>query len=474
MDTGCTMDENVAYYALERARSDYAEVRMEELRGMQAVLKNGNLDIFQLSSSYGLSVRVLADGGLGFASTNVVTKESVAQAVEKAENLAKTSASKNKNPIRFSEEKMYKDTYTVPQKKNFEDHDRAQEMLDLNKHLASEPGLVFQIYQYEDEQKTKYYINSEGAEIRSEIPRVGIIAILTVAEGGKSEQCQLHFGGIGGWEAFESFNLYETLSKEVRVLYRVLTEGKKSPKEPVSVVMGPEVVGIAAHESCGHPFEADRILGREAAQAGESFVKPDMIGGTVGTELVNIAEDPAIEGSNGFYLYDDEGVKARKRLLIKEGKINEFLTNKETAFVLGGHSNGAARAVRYDREPIVRMTNTYFCPGDYTRDELIEETKEGVLMESFTEWNIDDTRFNQRYIGREAYLIENGEVTSPIMRPVLEVTTTGFYSSVEAVAKEITLFAGTCGKGDPSQGVPTSMGGPYVKLKEIRLGGAHG
>jgi TldD protein len=238
--------------------------------------------------------------------------------------------------------------------------------------------------------------------------------------------------------------------------------------------MGPEVVGIAAHESCGHPFEADRILGREAAQAGESFVKPDMIGETVGTELVNIAEDPAIEGSNGFYLYDDEGVKARKRMLIKEGKINELLTNKETAFVLGGHSNGAARAVRYDREPIVRMTNTYFCPGDYTRDELIEETKEGVLMESFTEWNIDDTRFNQRYIGREAYLIENGEVTSPITRPVLEVTTTGFYSSVEAVAKEMTLFAGTCGKGDPPQGAPTSMGGPYVKLKEIRLGGAHG
>ncbi|MBU7026531.1 MAG: TldD/PmbA family protein [Theionarchaea archaeon] len=468
------MDEDIAQLALKRAQSDYAEVRMEELRGVQMVIKNGNLDVYQLNSAYGLSARVLADGGLGFASTNVLTKENVINAVEKAEKLARVSAVRNENPIGLSEEKMYTNTYTVPQKKSLDDVDRAHELLVLNTRTASENGLVSQLYEYEDEQRVKYYINSEGAEIRSTIPRMNLLAFLTVVENGKSEQCQLQFGGIGGWETFEGFNLTERLPKEIKVVNRVLKEGKPPPKDPVNVVIGPEVVGITVHESCGHPFEADRILGREAAQAGESFVKPDMIGYRVGSDLVNIAEDPSIEGSYGFYLYDDEGVKARKRMLVKEGKINEFLSNRETAFVLGGLSNGSARSMGYNREPIVRMANTYFCAGDYTKDELIEETKKGILMESFTEWNIDDTRFNQRYIGREAYLIEKGEVTSPVLRPVLEVTTTGFYSSVEAVAKEVTLSAGTCGKGEPSQGAPTSMGGPYVRLKEIRLGGVHG
>lgn len=472
--TACTMNENLAHNALKRAQSDYAEVRMEELTSLQVVIKNGNLDIFQLKSSYGLSVRVLADGGLGFATTNVLTKESVDQVVKKAEKLARTSAAKNKHSIGLSEEDVYTDSYGVPQKKNAEDVDRVQELLSINSRLESEAGLVFQIYDYEDEQRVKYFINSEGAEIRSEIPRLSLLAVLTVMEGGKSEQCQLQYGGIGGWETFEGFNLYEKLPREIQVVYRALKEGKKPPAEPVDVVMGPEVVGIAAHESCGHPFEADRILGREAAQAGESFVNPDMRGDVLGTELVTIAEDPTIEGSYGFYLYDDEGVKAKKRLLIKEGRINEFLTNKETAYVLGGHSNGAARAIGYDREPIVRMANTYFSAGDSSKDEMIEETKKGILMESFTEWNIDDTRFNQRYIGREAYFIEDGEVTLPVVRPVLEITTKGFYSSVEAVGRDLTLFAGTCGKGDPPQGAPTSMGGPYVKLKNIRLGGAHG
>ncbi len=472
--TACTMNENLAHNALKRAQSDYAEVRMEELTSLQVVIKNGNLDIFQLKSSYGLSVRVLADGGLGFATTNVLTKESVDQVVKKAEKLARTSAAKNKHSIGLSEEDVHTDSYGVPQKKNVEDVDRVQELLSINSRLESEAGLVFQIYDYEDEQRVKYFINSEGAEIRSKIPRLSLLAVLTVMEGGKSEQCQLQYGGIGGWETFEGFNLYEKLPREIQVVYRALKEGKKPPAEPVDVVMGPEVVGIAAHESCGHPFEADRILGREAAQAGESFVNPDMRGDVLGTELVTIAEDPTIEGSYGFYLYDDEGVKAKKRLLIKEGRINEFLTNKETAYVLGEYSNGAARAIGYDREPIVRMANTYFSAGDSSKDEMIEETKKGILMESFTEWNIDDTRFNQRYIGREAYFIEDGEVTSPVVRPVLEITTKGFYSSVEAVGRDLTLFAGTCGKGDPSQGAPTSMGGPYVKLKNIRLGGAHG
>lgn len=471
---GCLMNESLAQYALKQSHADYAEVRMEEMKGTQAVIKNGNLDIFQFQSVYGLSVRVLINGGLGFSSTNTLTKDSVQKAVQKAEKFARTAAEKNTEPIGLSEEKMHTDSYTIEQKKNFEDADRVEELLSLNNRLTSQPGLAFQIYQYQDEEQTKFYINSEGAEIRSRIPKVSLLTVLTVMEGTKSEQCQIYFGGTGGWEIFEEFNAYNKLSQEAQVAHRVLKEGRKPPTGPITLIVGPEVAGITAHESCGHPFEADRILGREAAQAGESFVSPDMKGDTIGSNLVNIAEDPTIEKSSGFYLYDDEGVKARKRMLIKDGKINEFLSNRETAYALGGHSNGAARSLRYDREPIVRMANTYFCAGDYTKDELIEETSLGVLMESFTEWNINDTRFHQRYIGREAYLIENGEITSPVLRPVLEVTTPGFYKSVDAVGKEITMYAGICGKGDPAQGIPASMGGPYLRLQDIRLGGAHG
>ena len=469
------MNETLTHYALDIARSDYVEARIEELQGVSIIIKNGNLDGFEVLSNAGLSVRVLSDGGLGFASTNLLTKEGVREAVKRAETLARSSASRNTRPIGLSDEKMHTASYTIPQKHRLDDVDRAQAMMEVCEHLASESdiGLVSQMFEYEDEQRAKYYVNSEGAQIRSMIPRIDLFAVLTIVEGEKSEQCHLQYAGTGGWETFNDFNLYDELEREARAVSRALKEGKKAPHDPLSLIVGSEVVGIVCHESCGHPLEADRILGREAAQAGESFVKPDMLGYTIGTDLVNVAEDPTMEGSYGYYLYDDEGVKAGNRMLIQEGKINSFLHNRETGFQLKQKSNGSARAIGYNREPIVRMANTYFCPGDYSKDELIEETRMGILMKSFTEWNIDDKRFNQRYIGREAYLIEHGEITSPVLRPVLEITTTGFYSSVEAVGDEIMLHAGTCGKGDPPQGAPTSMGGPYVKLKDIRLGGTH-
>jgi len=237
------------------------------------------------------------------------------------------------------------------------------------------------------------------------------------------------------------------------------------------VVVGQEVVGLLVHESCGHPMEADRILGREAAQAGESYVKPDMIGKyRVGTELVTVIDDPTIPGSNGFYLFDEEGVPARPRYLYLRGVLNEPLHNRHTAAIFGTRSNAAARAMDYKSEPIIRMANTYFAPGDMSFAELIEDIRFGVYIKSYQEWNIDDIRWNQRYVGLEAYIIRDGELAEPVRNPVLEITTKGFYSRVVGVDKELMFFPGTCGKGEPSQGVPVWFGGPNVRLEPIKLG----
>jgi TldD protein len=185
-----------------------------------------------------------------------------------------------------------------------------------------------------------------------------------------------------------------------------------------------------------------------------------------------VVEDPTLPKSYGYYLYDEECVRARKRYLIKEGKINEFLQNRETAAASGGTSNAAARAVSYDREPIVRMANTYMEPGDHCFDDLIGEIKHGVYIKSFTEWNIDDRRFNQKYVGHEAYQIENGEIGTPVRNPAIEITTVGFFKAVDAVGKDLKFWSASCGKGDPMQGAPVWTGGPTTRLRNVRLGGA--
>jgi TldD protein len=196
-----------------------------------------------------------------------------------------------------------------------------------------------------------------------------------------------------------------------------------------------------------------------------------MIGTRIGSEHVTIVDDPTLPNSFGYYLYDDEGVEAKERVLIDRGVIANFLHNRETAAELGVRSNGAARSVAYSREPMIRMANTYMKPGNHETEELFEDVKSGVYIKTFMEWNIDDRRYNQRYVGLEAYLIRDGEIHQPIRNPVLEVTTPALYGSVDAVSKTLDFDAATCGKGDPQQGAPVWTGGPEIRIRGLRLGG---
>jgi len=111
-------------------------------------------------------------------------------------------------------------------------------------------------------------------------------------------------------------------------------------------------------------------------------------------------------------------------------------------------------------------------PGDHKLEELLEGVKNGLWLKSYMEWNIDHKRFNQRYVGLEVWKVVNGEAVSRVRRPALEITTPAFWSSIDAVGKDLAWEMGDCGKGDPMQGVPVWFGGPSVRLRNIRFGQA--
>ena len=471
------MEKDIVDFALEYARGkdiEYAEVRAQNEKLEQLMLKNGILEAFLSSVNSGFCVRILADGGIGFASTSKWTKDEAKAVVDLAYKFAK--AAKRKDKIEFAEEKAVETTWEVAQKKKIEDIDsetKIKQFLDVDKALTSHtvnvPARVLQCIMQLTE---KYVANTEGSRISSFVPKIAAFGFITVAEQGKSEQAFEQFGYSGGWEAFEGWGMTEKLIRDADVLKDVITKAKAVKPGGMDLVCGSEVTGIAAHESCGHPMEADRILGREMSQAGRSFIYeggPFWIGTRIGTDAVTVVDDPTIEHSYGYYKYDDEGIKARRRHLYKNGIINEFLHNRETAAKLGTRSNASSRAVNYDREAIVRMANTFVLPGDMSEEELIQDVKNGVYMVSFMEWNIDDKRFNQRYVGREAYSIKNGELKHPVARPVIETTTLKFWSAVDAISKNVKFDAATCGKGDPMQGIPVYTGGPSIRLRDVYI-----
>jgi TldD protein len=471
------MDEDLARHVIHQAQNlgaRYAEARLTDWQSSELVLKNGTLEATGSDRGEGLSARVLVGGNWGFLATNRLERDRLSRLVEEAVATARRGARKLAGGVTLSPEEAGRGEFSQPARQDPRDvslEEKADALAALDRACVDTGANVpARLFSYEDAWVEKYYANSEGASVRSRLPRVEFYYSVTLLEAGESMQHYRYYAASKGVESLGEWKLEEELRHQVASMRRTIREGVRAPEGPVDVVLSPELVGIAVHESCGHPHEADRILGREAAQAGESWLGKDGIGLRVGSEHVTIVDDPTLEGSAGHYRYDDEGVKARRKTLVERGAVKGFLHNRESAARLGVASNASARASEYDKEPLVRMSNTFLLPGDRKdKEELFEDIRRGVFVNTFMEWNIDDRRENQRYVGNEAYLIEDGELTKPVKKPALELSTTGLWGSIDALTRGVEHYAGPCGKGEPMQGIPVWMGGPYARLRNIRL-----
>ncbi|MBI2664630.1 TldD/PmbA family protein [Candidatus Woesearchaeota archaeon] len=470
------MDFDLADFALNYAMklgAKYADVRLETTKTNEFILKNGVPQMAGFDRVQGLGIRFNSGGCFGFASINILEKEKIKRMIEKAVKVT-SKASKIADSTEMSAEKAHEADYGVKQKislENLSPGDKLNILFEIEKAIAATkvdvPGRFFSMADFYTE---KYFVSSEGAKIVSRIPRVDLWHFITINNNGKTAQRYWQYGDAGGFEKIVDKNFPELLKKEVLTTDKMLRKGVKPPKDKIDIVVGPQVTGIMVHESVGHPYEADRVLGREAAQAGETFIAQDMLNTRIGSNAVNIFDDPTLEESFGYYLYDDDGVKARPRHLIKNGIINEFLHNRSTAAAMKTKSNGASRATAFDREAIVRMANTYVQPGEQTQEELIEGVRYGIFMNNFMEWNIDDKRLNAKYTGAEAYIIQNGQIMEPVFAPVIEISTPALWSAVDAVANNMEYHSGTCGKAEPMQAIPVWFGGPSMRIRNIKLG----
>lgn len=466
--------KDLAEFGVEYAQEngvDYVEARLINGQRTFLFLRNGMLLSGTQRPWFGIGFRVLKNGGLAFVSIDELSRKTVKNVVNIGVKMAKGSNPKEK--INFGKSVSNEAKWSVATKQKLLDVD-TDSMLELLKEMdkkAEDHGINNRANIFEAQSYEKYLVTSEGTRIESESSMLKFYGILTAKGLLDSEQRWVDLTRSTGWEGTKTW--IDKYDDDCARLAKVAAQSNNVITGKTDFVVGPEVVGIICHENCGHPSEGDRIMGREGAQAGESFWRDLSLGESrVGSEYVTIAEDPTIPGTGGYYEFDDEGVKARERILIKNGVINEPLLNREYGEKFGLGSNGAARASDFNREPIIRMANTYMKPRDFTLEELVEDVKHGIYMLSFTEWNIDDRRYQSKYVGFECYEIKDGEVTNTMVRrPVMELTSVGLFSSIDGVSKDLIFdFPGVCGKSDPSQGVPVYAGGGYIRMRDIRLG----
>jgi TldD protein len=407
--------------ALEEANkrgASYADIRISEILNENLTVKNGEPETISYSQLRGFGVRVIVDGAWGFAGSVDITRGEIQNCVEKAVSIAKASAMLKKKDVAQAKEKVYREKYATSFKKDpfkVPLEEKLQVLVEASRFLKEFSPLVNVSYaHFRAYRENKLFMNSEGAEINQQITWCGG-GISAIAIKGSEVQIRSYpsaFRGdfaTSGYEFFESLALMEhakTIGKELIELF----DSEKCPSGDMDLILCGDQLALQIHESCGHPTELDRVLGTEADYAGTSFLTPEKLGKfRYGSKKVNIVADATVPLGLGTFGFDDEGVKAKKVYLVKEGIFVGYQSSRETAAQLGlKESSGGMRADSPLALPLIRMTNINLLPGDYKAEEIIEDTKEGVLMMTNRSWSIDDKRINFQFGTEIGWLIKNG------------------------------------------------------------------
>jgi len=466
---------------LKRSGVDYADLRLVRKTTESIAVKNNNVESLSRDENYGFGIRVLYSGAWGFASSSIVTPAEMKRVADEAIEIAKASATTLKKPVLLAECDPYVDTYTseyeidpfsVPLE------EKIGLLLEVNSILLKDKRAKVAKSSMDFYDTQKFFASTEGALLEQEILESGAGTEVTAIESGEVQKRSYpssHGGDFAtrGYEFVKAMDLVGN-AERVREEAVALLKAKPLPSAEATIIITGAQMALQVHESCGHPTELDRVLGTEISLAGGSFLTLDKLDNLqYGSKVVDITADASLEGGLGSFAYDDEGVKAQRSYLVKEGKFVGYLTSRETAAILNQRSSGTMRADGWNRLPLIRMTNINLEPGEPSLEELIADTKSGYLLDTNKSWSIDDQRLNFQFGVEIAWEIKNGKLREIFKNPVYTGMTPEFWNSCDAVCnrRDWHLWGiPNCGKGEPQQVMHVAHGTSPARFHNVKIG----
>lgn len=435
---------------------DYIDVRFGRGENTSILMKDGNVDEINTGMSLGARIRVLNNGAWGFAYTTDLSK--INEITETAIKLSNSL----KGDVTLSETDTIKDKIAVDVKIPFKDISIAEKkdiMKDAND-SATIDKVNSTTTSYVDSEVDELFMNSEGSEIEVKTSRVRMALNASATDGEIIQFGHGSLGGVKGFELIQNADIEEFGRKIGEKAVRLL-DAKPAPSGQFPVIADPELTGVLIHEALGHAVEGDLIL------QNDSILK-DKVGTQIASDIVNIFDDASLKEGFGYYPYDVEGVKTKPNQLVKDGKLISLLNSRETASKLNMKSSGNARSIIAD-QPIVRMSNTYLQPGENTFEELFEDIPNGIYLKGSRGGQVDTGKGIFQFNAAEGYIIENGEITTPVRDVSLSGNILETLKNIDAIGNDFKLSVGFCGKD--GQTAPVGDGGPHTRIQNALVGG---
>ena len=428
----------------------------------------------------GVMASVYAGGGYGYAATADTSDDGLRAVLEHAARWARASARFALDDSRKLPRPAPRGEYASPSL--LTPLPTRREWYELLQHEAEGAGCDPRIVDWEAlvdvREATHRLVTSEGGDVVQRFRFLFPSVSVTAHADGVTQQRSLNgYRGIcqqGGVEILARFG-FAGAGRRIAEEALELLAAPNCPSERMDVLLAPDQMVLQIHESIGHPLELDRILGDERNFAGTSFVTADMFGVyRYGSDLLNITFDPTRPEELASYAFDDEGTRAERTFLIREGVLERPLGGaiSQARANLPGVAN--ARADGWNRPPIDRMANLNLEPGEATFDELVASIEHGVLMETNSSWSIDDSRNKFQFGCERARMIENGRLGGVVKNPNYRGISAKFWRSLARVGNADTMrVLGTpfCGKGEPGQTIRVGHASPACVFTDVDVFG---
>jgi TldD protein len=456
--------EKVVAAALGK-KADYADLFFEYRRNEGVSLEEGLVKNCSQSTSNGVGVRVLAETKTGYAYTDDITIENLEIAARTAHYIAQNRASQAPVPVGQGKSAAH-DLYPVKTPVNDVALDKKVALLyEIDKFARALDGRVKNVFaSIGSEYKVILVANSQGLVIGDIQPLTRLNITCIVEENGNRQIGSFGGGGRVEFGFFVDAKDYERYAREA-VRQAVLNlSAQDAPAGTMDVVLGPGWPGILLHEAIGHGLEGDFNRKKTSAFS-------DRIGEKVASELCTVIDDGTIPSRRGSINVDDEGTPTHRTVLIEKGILKGYLQDKLNAGLMKMPLTGNGRRESYACIPMPRMTNTFMLAGDSVPEDILRSVNKGLYAVSFGGGQVDITSGKFVFSASEAYLIEDGKVTTPVKGATLIGNGPDVLTRVSMLGNDLKLDegVGTCGKD--GQSVPVGVGLPTIRIDGLTVGG---
>ena len=445
------------------AGGDYADLYFEAVTSTSLGVDEQIVKSASQGTSAGCGVRVLSGERTGYAYTDNLSPERLLHAARTAALIASAPA---KQTVQGFTETPVADLYPVPLGGfNLDLAARLELILRADRAARAYDTRIVQVRAgYSEELRRILVAASDGAFASDTQPLCRLNVFVIAKDEAISTRGSAGAGGRGGLEIFRESKSPEHLAQEAARGAILQLGAVPAPAGEMQVVLGPGWPGILLHEAVGHGLEADFNRKGTSAFTG-------LIGRPVASSKVTVVDNGTMEGRRGSLNVDDEGSATQETVLIEDGVLRGYLTDKLSARLTGAANTGSGRRESYQSIPMPRMTNTYMLAGDDAPEDILRSVKKGLYAVNFGGGQVDITNGKFVFSASEAYLIEDGKITAPVKDATLIGNGPEALKYVSMVGNDLKLDEGigTCGKD--GQSVPVGVGMPTIKLDRMTVGG---